>query len=169
MKVSLFGAFALIFMASGSLQAQNPGKEFLTPQDVERVFAATQAQAVRVKNDAAVEYDVTLSWGPKVNAELQNCEDKARALNCRTISIIANLDHPENASRAELLEMVNQNNKRDIYGRAFLNDRDQIIARMAFIATGNETLRGLVYTFAGWQDHAWRFYIALYDKKDPGV
>ena len=144
-------------------QSAPPPLEYISPRDAERVFEGTQTTAVRDETDTKVAYDVTLTWGLKATAELQNCEDKARAVKCRTLSIIANLDRPDSASRAELLEMVYQNNKRDVYGRAFLNDRGEIIARMAFIATGNESVRGLAQAFAGWDYHVRRFYVALYD------
>ena len=165
MHAGLAALAALSATTAAQAQSEPPKLQYITPEDAERLFAGTQAKAVRIEKDTEVEYEVTLNWGLKLNAELQNCEDKARALKCRTLSIIANFGAPKGASRKELLEMVNRNNKRDVYGRAFLNDGNQIIVRMASIVSGQENLLNMAHKFAGWQYHLNRFYFELYDEK----
>lgn len=95
-------------------------------------------------------FTLTLPNGLEANAQLQNCEDRATSSNCRTLSIIVNLLKPEGKSREELLELVNQLNRRDIHGRSFLNNGDQIITRWTFFATGHESSRGLATKLVNW-------------------
>ncbi len=96
-------------------------------------------------------FSITLPSGIEADARLQNCEDQSTYRNCRTVSLIINMFNPGGRDRAQLLEIVNGLNKRDINGRFFLNDNDHIIARFAFIASGNETLRQLAYKVISWE------------------
>ncbi len=160
----IFATLAFIPLAATTAHAQSQSLEYITPDDAERLFAAIKAKAEPTQSDSSVGYTVTLSWGLQLDVQLQNCEDKPRAVKCRTLSMIANFGQPDGTNRRDALELANQNNQRDVYGRAFVNSNDQIILRTALIATGNETLLGFAQKFAGWQYHLSRFYLSVYDE-----
>ena len=137
-----------VFPVQAGAQSANDPLSFVSEEDFLNAISLIQPPLAVEKTDNG--FDLTLPNGIEANAQLQNCEDRATSSNCRTLSIIVNLLKPEGKSREELLELVNQFNKRDIHGRTFLNDGDQIITRWTFFATGHESSRGLATKLINW-------------------
>lgn len=160
-KMSLLAmGLAAICAVPANAQSANRTVEYITVEDAEMVLRAARTQATRNEDGS---FDIELVPGLMANGELQNCEDKAQALNCRTLSIVVNIGSPDGASREQVLELVNQCNRGDVYGRAFVNDRDTIVMRMSYIATGNEQLLSIVQKVLGWRAQVGRTYAVIYD------
>lgn len=140
-------SFAVLPVQAAAQSANDP-LNFVSEQDFLNAISLLRPPLNVEKT--ANGFDLTLPSGIEANAQLQNCEDRATSSNCRTLSIIVNLLKPEGKNREELLELVNQLNKRDIHGRSFLNDGDQIITRWTFFATGHESSRGLATKLVNW-------------------
>lgn len=164
----LAGALAagclLALPAQAAAQSANDPLVSLSEDNVMRALSLIRPQ-LEIESQANG-FLLTLPNGLTGDARLQNCSNRERNTDCRTLSIIVNLSAPEGKSREELLELVNDLNRTDIHGRIFLNSNDEIIARWVFFTTGHETSRGLVTKLIQWDAFVRLAVQALY--AEPG-
>lgn len=163
-KLLVLNAIAAVSLATIPAQAQsqsaNDPLSFVTEEDFLNAMSLFRPP-LGIERDGNG-FDVVLPNGIEANAQLQNCDDRETSRNCRTLSMIVNLGQPEGRNREELLALVNEFNKRDIHGRTFLNDTDQIIIRWTFFATGHESARGLATKLVNWDAFVRASIVSLY-------
>ncbi|MGN3973545.1 YbjN domain-containing protein [Tsuneonella sp. SYSU-LHT278] len=111
-------------------------------------------------------YEIILPNGIPANAQLQNCEDKKTLSNCRTLSIIVNLQKPKGKNRADSLRIANEFNKNDIHGRSFVDEENDIITRFAFFVTGHEPSTSLATKLINWDAFVRSAVLSLHGDND---
>ncbi|WP_337660988.1 hypothetical protein [Erythrobacter sp. Alg231-14] len=161
---SIAAACMAMLPAKAAAQSANDPISTVSEDDFLNAMSLIQP-AVNVER-ANGGFTFALPNGIEAEARLQNCDDRQTLSNCRTVSIIVNLLTPQGKSREELLTMVNDLNKQDIHGRSFLNDRNQIITRWTFFATGNENSRGFVVKLINWDEFVRSATLSLYGDAD---
>lgn len=140
-------------------QSSLPQIEFISLADAEKMLRAIGAKVQRL--EAPYHFSVTWPSGWSADGQLQNCEDKNSALNCRTLSIIAVNAKPKEISRAALMDFINEENSRSLYGVMFLDEHGNIVRRFTFFTTGNETASSGSLRILGWVQQVRRSQIAL--------
>ena len=138
-----------------SAQASLPQIDFLSPTDAERILRSTGAKVTRAEDPS--HFLVVLPSGAKADAQLQNCEDRKSASNCRTLSVILTLAKPKEMNRAALLDFINEFNQHTVSVIIYLDEKNDVVLRFVFITTGNETIMSGAQKFAIWRQEIGRF------------